>query len=100
MSVSDRLTEIAELITARTLDLAWRQMVAQFGAPAGRAGISVARCASRRRYGKLGASSSVMARPDPVFLHDWGEAQETDRVPPVDNQVFFLALRAAPGSIC
>ena len=33
MSVSDRLTEIAEIIVARTLDLAWRQMVAQFGAP-------------------------------------------------------------------
>ncbi|MEO8306723.1 MAG: bifunctional [glutamate--ammonia ligase]-adenylyl-L-tyrosine phosphorylase/[glutamate--ammonia-ligase] adenylyltransferase [Pseudomonadota bacterium] len=93
MSVSDRLTEIAELIVARTLDLAWRQMIDQFGAP----GCEVD--GKRRKvrvaalgYGKLGGFELGYASDlDLVFLHDsTGEGQETDRAAPVDNQVFFL----------
>jgi [glutamine synthetase] adenylyltransferase / [glutamine synthetase]-adenylyl-L-tyrosine phosphorylase len=99
MSVSDRLTEIAELIVARTLDLAWRQMVAQFGAPCclepGRIGADGARREVRVAalgYGKLGGFELGYASDlDLVFLHDSsGEGQETDRAEPVDNQVFFL----------
>jgi glutamate-ammonia-ligase adenylyltransferase len=93
MSVSDRLTEIAELIVARTLDLAWRQMAAQLGAPC------CMEAGKRRKvrvaalgYGKLGGFELGYASDlDLVFLHDsTGEAQETDRATPVDNQVFFL----------
>ncbi len=93
MSVSDRLTEIAELIVARTLELAWRQMVAQLGTPCcteagGRREVRVAALG----YGKLGGLELGYASDlDLVFLHDsTGEAQETDRAAPVDNQVFFL----------
>jgi glutamate-ammonia-ligase adenylyltransferase len=94
MSVSDRLTEIAELIVARTLDLAWRQMVAQLGTPC-----CVEPGGERRQvrvaalgYGKLGGFELGYASDlDLVFLHDsTGEGQETDRSTPVDNQVFFL----------
>ena len=33
MRVSDRLTEIAELIVERAMQLAWQQITAQFGVP-------------------------------------------------------------------
>jgi glutamate-ammonia-ligase adenylyltransferase len=79
---------------ARTLDLAWRQMVAQLGAPCctepgGRVRkVQVAALG----YGKLGGFELGYGSDlDLVFLHDSvGEAQETDRAAPVDNQVFFL----------
>ncbi len=60
MSVSDRLTEIAELIVQRTLDLAWRQMVAQLGAPTlhGDRRQARARCASRHWATASSAASS------------------------------------------
>lgn len=94
MSVSDRLTEIAELIVARTLELAWRQMVAQFGAPGciepGGA-LREVRVAALG-YGKLGGFElGYSSDLDLVFLHDSaGDGQETRRETPVDNQVFFL----------
>ena len=73
MSVSDRLTEIAELIVARTLDLAWRQMVAQLGVPC-----CMEADGKRRKvrvaalgYGKLGGFELGYASDlDLVFLHD------------------------------
>jgi len=94
MSVSDRLTEIAELIVARTLELAWRQMVVQYGTPRciepGGAHRDVRVAALG--YGKLGGFELGYASDlDLVFLHDsTGEQQETDRASPVDNQIFFL----------
>ena len=33
MQVSDRLTDIAELIVERAMQLGWRQITAQFGVP-------------------------------------------------------------------
>jgi glutamate-ammonia-ligase adenylyltransferase len=93
MQVSDRLTEIAELIVQRTLELAWRQMSAQLGEPhcsdeGGRRPVRVAALA----YGKFGGRELGYGSDlDLVFLHDSaGEQQETDRESPVDNQVFFL----------
>ena len=94
MSVSDRLTEIAELIVQRALQFAWAQMVAQLGAP-GCVDESGARRAVRVAalgYGKLGGFELGYGSDlDLVFLHDsTGDGQETDRASPVDNQVFFL----------
>jgi glutamate-ammonia-ligase adenylyltransferase len=94
MSVSDRLTAIAEVILQRALELAWRQMVAQLGEPgcvengAPRRAVRVAALG----YGKFGGFELGYASDlDLVFLHDSaGSAQETDRASPVDNQVFFL----------
>jgi [glutamine synthetase] adenylyltransferase / [glutamine synthetase]-adenylyl-L-tyrosine phosphorylase len=95
MRVSDRLTEIAELIVGRALDLAWRQMTAQFGVP--HCGEGVQRRAvsiSAVGYGKLGGLELGYASDlDLVFLHDSrGERQETDGARPIDNQLFFVRL--------
>jgi glutamate-ammonia-ligase adenylyltransferase len=102
MRVSDRLTEIAELIIARTMELAWCQITAQFGVPhcgEGRERRPVTICAVG--YGKLGGLELGYASDlDLVFLHDSrGERQETASpgpdgaaVRPIENQLFFVRL--------
>jgi glutamate-ammonia-ligase adenylyltransferase len=95
MRVSDRLTEIAELILARAVELAWRQITALFGVPhcgegAYRRAVSI--CAVG--YGKLGGLELGYASDlDLVFLHDSrGERQETDGARPIENPLFFVRL--------
>jgi glutamate-ammonia-ligase adenylyltransferase len=97
MRVSDRLTDIAELIIERAMQQAWAQMTAQFGTP---------QCAdtaagSRREvricavgYGKLGGIELGYGSDlDLVFLHDSrGDQQETSGERPIDNQIFFVRL--------
>jgi glutamate-ammonia-ligase adenylyltransferase len=93
MRVSDRLTEIAEIILDRALVIGWRQITAQFGIPC---------CGPQRRpvrvcivgYGKLGGLELGYGSDlDLVFLHDSrGERQETEGARPIDNQLFFLRL--------
>ncbi|MBX3694082.1 MAG: bifunctional [glutamate--ammonia ligase]-adenylyl-L-tyrosine phosphorylase/[glutamate--ammonia-ligase] adenylyltransferase [Steroidobacteraceae bacterium] len=95
MRVSDRLTDVAELIVEQAMTLAWRQIVAQFGAPLcgeGDARRAVQVCAVG--YGKLGGIELGYGSDlDLVFLHDSaGEAQETGGAKPIDNQVFFVRL--------
>jgi [glutamine synthetase] adenylyltransferase / [glutamine synthetase]-adenylyl-L-tyrosine phosphorylase len=99
MSVSDRLTEIAEIIVQRALEYAWSQMTAQLGEPGCMEDGETAQTGTRRAvrvaalgYGKLGGFELGYGSDlDLVFLHDsTGSAQETDRASPVDNQVFFL----------
>ena len=95
MRVSDRLTEIAEIIVQEAVQLGWRQITAQFGVPMCGEG------AERRPvrigvvgYGKLGGMElGYSSDLDLVFLHDsQGEQQETDGTKPTDNQVFFVRL--------
>ncbi|MGA7540930.1 MAG: bifunctional [glutamate--ammonia ligase]-adenylyl-L-tyrosine phosphorylase/[glutamate--ammonia-ligase] adenylyltransferase [Steroidobacteraceae bacterium] len=95
MRVSDRLTELAELIIARAMELAWRQITLQFGVPhcddeAQRRPVSI--CAVG--YGKLGGLELGYASDlDLVFLHDSrGERQETDGPRPIENALFFVRL--------
>ncbi|HEY1891571.1 MAG TPA: bifunctional [glutamate--ammonia ligase]-adenylyl-L-tyrosine phosphorylase/[glutamate--ammonia-ligase] adenylyltransferase [Steroidobacteraceae bacterium] len=95
MRVSDRLTEIAELILGRAVELAWRQITAQFGVPhcgegAQRRPVSI--CAVG--YGKLGGLELGYASDlDLVFLHDSrGERQETEGARPIENPLFFVRL--------
>lgn len=95
MRVSDRLTDVAELIVERAMDLGWRQIVAQFGTPM--CGEGETRRAVRIGavgYGKLGGIElGYSSDLDLVFLHDSaGDAQETDGAKPLDNQVFFVRL--------
>jgi len=102
MRVSDRLTEIAELIIARAMELAWHQITAQFGVPHCGEGVErrpVSICAVG--YGKLGGLELGYASDlDLVFLHDSrGERQETSgsgpdgSAPrPIENQLFFVRL--------
>jgi glutamate-ammonia-ligase adenylyltransferase len=96
MRVSDRLTEIAELIVEHAVELGWRQIAAQYGTPmcgeaAARRPVSI--CVVG--YGKLGGIELGYASDlDLVFLHDsQGEQQETAGTSrPIDNQIFFVRL--------
>ena len=95
MQVSDRLTDIAELIVERAMQLGWRQITAQFGVPSCGDGVNaraVNICAAG--YGKLGGMElGYSSDLDLVFLHDsHGERQETTGARPIDNQVFFVRL--------
>jgi glutamine synthetase adenylyltransferase/Zn-dependent oligopeptidase len=96
MKVSDRLTDIAELIVERCMSLAWDQMTQAHGIPY---------CGDRDQelrevkvavagYGKLGGwELGYGSDLDLVFLHDSsGEIQQTKGERPVDNTVFFLRL--------
>ncbi|HEY5102466.1 MAG TPA: bifunctional [glutamate--ammonia ligase]-adenylyl-L-tyrosine phosphorylase/[glutamate--ammonia-ligase] adenylyltransferase, partial [Steroidobacteraceae bacterium] len=93
MKVSDRLTDVAELIVERAMQLGWQQMTAQFGTPmcgTGEARRAVRICAVG--YGKLGGMElGYSSDLDLVFLHDSrGEQQETTGSRPIDNQLFFV----------
>ncbi|MFM8518383.1 MAG: bifunctional [glutamate--ammonia ligase]-adenylyl-L-tyrosine phosphorylase/[glutamate--ammonia-ligase] adenylyltransferase [Nevskiaceae bacterium] len=97
MRVSDRLTDIAELIIERAMQQAWAQMIAQFGTPqcsdtADGSSREVRICAVG--YGKLGGMELGYGSDlDLVFLHDSrGEQQETSGERPIDNQIFFVRL--------
>ena len=96
MRVSDRLTEIAELIVDHAVELGWRQIAAQFGTPMcgeGTARRPVSICVVG--YGKLGGIElGYSSDLDLVFLHDsHGEQQETAGTSrPIDNQLFFVRL--------
>jgi glutamate-ammonia-ligase adenylyltransferase len=95
MQVSDRLTEIAEIIVDAAMAMAWGQITSQLGVPhcvdkegAPARQVRVAAIG----YGKLGGRElGYSSDLDLVFIHDSsGDAQETDRASgAVDNQVFF-----------
>jgi glutamate-ammonia-ligase adenylyltransferase len=96
MSVSDRLTDIAELIVQCCMDLAWGQMTKIYGVPycgESEAGSRIVKVAVAG-YGKLGGLELGYGSDlDLVFLHDSsGEFQQTKGERPLDNVVFFLRL--------
>jgi glutamate-ammonia-ligase adenylyltransferase len=95
MQVSDRLTDIAELIVASAMGLGWHQITQLFGVPmCGEPGMlrPVNICAIG--YGKLGGIElGYSSDLDLVFLHDsQGEHHETSGARPIDNQLFFVRL--------
>jgi [glutamine synthetase] adenylyltransferase / [glutamine synthetase]-adenylyl-L-tyrosine phosphorylase len=95
MRVSDRLTEVAEIIVEHAIELGWQQITAQFGVPMCSEGHDrrpVRICVVG--YGKLGGRElGYSSDLDLVFLHDSrGEQQETTGAKPIDNQVFFVRL--------
>lgn len=95
MKVSDRLTEIAELVLAEALALSMAELVARHGVPRcvvngqeREAGFAIA------GYGKLGGLELGYGSDlDIVFMHDSeGEQQETNGERPLENAVFFARL--------
>ena len=96
MKVSDRLTDIAELIVQETLLLARSQIEARHGVPHYTDASGSTHVASMIviAYGKLGGLELGYASDlDLVFLHDSrGEAQRTDGPQPIDNTLFFQRL--------
>jgi glutamate-ammonia-ligase adenylyltransferase len=95
MHVSDRLTDVAELILEQALVLAHRHTAARYGVPRcdDGAGLRDVR-AGIAGYGKLGGMELGYASDlDLVFLHDSaGARQQTAGAKPVDNEVYFLRL--------
>ncbi len=96
MKVSDRLTDIAELIVQCCMDLAWQQMSASYGVPhcgPTQAQLRVVKIAVAG-YGKLGGLELGYGSDlDLVFLHDsQGEIQQTHGERSLDNGIFFLRL--------
>jgi glutamate-ammonia-ligase adenylyltransferase len=96
MKVSDRLTDLAEVIVQEALELAWQQITARHGAPL--CGDAESRLAPAGMivvaYGKFGGIELGYGSDlDLVFLHDSrGELQRTAGPQVVDNSVFFLRL--------
>jgi glutamate-ammonia-ligase adenylyltransferase len=93
MQVSDRLTDVAELIVERALALAWQQMTRELGTPmSGENGQQRPVSIGVIGYGKLGGMElSYSSDLDLVFLHDSsGARQETQGARSIDNQVFFV----------
>ncbi|MBM4218374.1 MAG: bifunctional [glutamate--ammonia ligase]-adenylyl-L-tyrosine phosphorylase/[glutamate--ammonia-ligase] adenylyltransferase [Gammaproteobacteria bacterium] len=95
MQVSDRLTDVAELIVEQALAIAWRHTALQYGEPRYEdgGGVRTPRVGIAG-YGKLGGMELGYASDlDLVFLHDSaGRNQQTARPKSVDNAVFFLRL--------
>jgi glutamine synthetase adenylyltransferase/Zn-dependent oligopeptidase len=95
MRVSDRLTDIAELILQRCMELAWTQMTQMYGVPqcVDVGGLREVRVAVAG-YGKLGGLELGYGSDlDLVFLHDSsGELQQTNASRPLDNGVFLMRL--------
>lgn len=95
MRVSDRLTDVAELVIQAVLQTARAHLVARHGEPRYVAG---GKTRTARflvvGYGKLGGLELGYGSDlDLVFLHDsTGDAQQTDGVRVIDNSVFFLRL--------
>jgi glutamate-ammonia-ligase adenylyltransferase len=96
MKVSDRLTDIAELLVQETLVLARAQIEAKHGVPryVDASGAESVANMIVIAYGKLGGLELGYASDlDLVFLHDsTGESQRTDGAQPVDNTLFFQRL--------
>jgi glutamate-ammonia-ligase adenylyltransferase len=95
MKVSDRLTELAELVLTSALRIAWSDLSSRYGEPwyevddgARKAGFGVI------AYGKLGGMElSYGSDLDLVFLHDsHGHAQHTDGERQLENSMFFSRL--------
>jgi glutamate-ammonia-ligase adenylyltransferase len=95
MKVSDRLTEIAELVLQGALRIAWSELTAQYGVP---------HCDDKGEgrevhfaiiaYGKLGGLELGYGSDlDLVFLHNsTGESQNTNGKKALENSVFFVRL--------
>ena len=95
MQVSDRLTDIAELIIERVMSVAWQEMTKLYGIPmAGTDGALRACSVAAIGYGKLGGRELGYGSDlDLVFLHDSaGAVQETSGPKVVENGIFFLRL--------
>lgn len=95
MKVSDRLTDIAELVLEAALSIAWRELADRHGEP------GCTENGNRRpahfaiiAYGKLGGLELGYGSDlDLVFLHDSaGDAEQTDGAQPLDNAMFFARL--------
>ena len=95
MIVSDHLTEVAETLLRKVLELAWADLLPKFGIPGCVVdGIPRAAQFAILAYGKLGGIElNYGSDLDLVFLHDsTGERQLTAGPRQIDNPSFFAKL--------
>ena len=95
MIVSDHLTEIAEVLLRKVLELAWADLLPRFGKPECVVeGTKRDACFAIVAYGKLGGIElNYGSDLDLVFLHDSiGERQLTAGPRQIDNAAFFAKL--------
>lgn len=95
MKVSDRLTDLAEIVLSEALEIAWRDLAERFGEPRfNEDGENRAAGMGVIAYGKLGGIElSYGSDLDLVFLHNSrGDAQLTNGAKAVDNSMFFARL--------
>lgn len=95
MKVSDRLTELAEIVLEHALGIAWKDLIERHGKPVYESGDGMRDAGfGVIAYGKLGGMElSYRSDLDLVFLHDsHGSAQETNGEKPLDNSMFFGRL--------
>jgi glutamate-ammonia-ligase adenylyltransferase len=95
MKVSDRLTDLAEIVLEHALKIAWDDLVKRYGKPVYELDGSLRDAGfGAIAYGKLGGIElSYRSDLDLVFLHDSrGTRQETDGENTLDNSMFFGRL--------
>jgi len=93
MKASDALTNIAEVILEKSLDLAWRYLVRRHGKPADRNGVEQDRQFAIIAYGKLGGIELAYGSDlDLVFLFDADIHGSTTGNKEINNNVFFVRL--------
>jgi glutamate-ammonia-ligase adenylyltransferase len=92
-SVSQYLTELAEVMLDYALDLVWHQMTKKHGLPTANGKSLVDMPFAIVAYGKLGGEElSYSSDLDLVFLYDAPLMDQTDGAAPVSNSVFFTRL--------
>lgn len=95
MKVSDRLTELAELVLATALSIAQSDLASRHGLPVVKTDAGVREAGfGVIAYGKLGGMElSYRSDLDLVFLHDSeGSGQYTNGDKPIENSMFFGRL--------
>ena len=93
--VSDRLTNLANVLLEKILDISWRAMVAKYGQPVCVVeGKTFYPTMSIVAYGKMGGNELGYGSDlDIIFLHNSaGEKQNTDGEKSIDNQHFFARV--------
>jgi len=94
-TVSDRLTELADVLLEKILVLSWQAMVAKYGEPrCVIQGEEIYPAMSIVAYGKLGGNELGYGSDlDIIFLHNSsGEQQVTTGEKSIDNQTFFARV--------
>lgn len=94
MKVSDRLSDIAEVVLNKVVDISWRHLMDKHGAPTCRLNGQPCRQGfAVIAYGKLGGLElGYRSDLDLVFLHAAAPGQTQGGPRPIDNAQFFARL--------
>ncbi len=94
-TVSDHLTDLANVLLSKILKISWQAMVEKYGEPGCVIdGVNVQPAISIIAYGKMGGNELGYGSDlDIIFLHNSaGKKQQTKGEKSIDNQVFFVRV--------